>query len=53
MKTFKRVLLALFLIGMALAGYAAWILLGSKTSNPNNYRIIGEISTPWGSLTWD
>lgn len=48
MKTFKRVLLALFLIGMVLAGYAAWILIGSKTSNPNNYKTIGDISTPWG-----
>ena len=25
-----------------------WILLGSKTSNPNNYKTIGDIPTPWG-----
>ena len=29
-------------------GYGAWILLGSKTSNPNNYKAIGDIPTPWG-----
>lgn len=28
-------------------GYGAWILLGSKTSNPNNYKTIGDIPTPW------
>ena len=27
-------------------GYRTWILLGSKTSNPNNYRTIGD-TTPW------
>lgn len=48
MKIVKRILIALFLIAVMVVGYGAWILLGSKTSNPNNYKTIGEIPTPWG-----
>jgi hypothetical protein len=48
MKTVKVILLTLMLIVLLGGGYVAWILLGSKTSNPNNYRIIGDIPTPWG-----
>ena len=48
MKIVKRILIALFLIVILLIGYGAWILLGSKTSNPNNYKTIGDIPAPWG-----
>lgn len=48
MKIVKRILIALFLIAVMVVGYGAWILLGSKTSNPNNYKTIGDIPTPWG-----
>ena len=48
MKTVKVILLTLMLIVLLGGGYVAWILLGSKTSNPNNYRFIGDIPTPWG-----
>ena len=48
MKIAKRILIALFLIAIMVVGYGVWILLGSKTSNPNNYKTIGDIPTPWG-----
>ena len=48
MKIVKRILTVLFLIAILLIGYGAWILLGSKTSNPNNYETIGNIPAPWG-----
>ena len=48
MKIVKRILIVLFLIVILLIGYGAWILLGSKTSNPNNYKNIGDIPAPWG-----
>jgi hypothetical protein len=48
MKTVKRLLIALLLVAFIVIGYGAWIILGSKTSNPNNYKTIGEIPTPWG-----
>lgn len=48
MKIAKRILIALFLIAIMVVGYGAWILLGSKTSNPNNYKTIGDIPMPWG-----
>ena len=44
----KKILIVLFLITIVLLGYGAWILWGSKTSNPNNYNRIGDIPTPWG-----
>lgn len=48
MKIVKRILIALFLTAIMVVGYGVWILLGSKTSNPNNYKTIGDIPTPWG-----
>lgn len=48
MKIAKRILIALFLIAVMVVGYGAWILLGSKTSNPNNCKTIGDIPTPLG-----
>ena len=48
MKTIKKILIAILLIVTSVIGYGAWILFGSKTSNPNNYKTIGEIPTPWG-----
>ena len=48
MKIVKRILIGLFLIAVMVVGYGTWILLGSKTSNPNNYKTIGDIPTPWG-----
>lgn len=48
MKTIKKILIVLLLIVISVLGYGAWILLGSKTSNPNNYKTIGDIPTLWG-----
>ena len=48
MKTIKKILIVLLLIVISALGYGAWILFGSKTSNPNNYKTIGNIPTPWG-----
>ena len=48
MKTVKRMILIVTLIAIAALGYVGWILLGSSTSNPNNYQTIGDIPTPWG-----
>ena len=48
MKTIKKILIVLLLIIISVLGYGAWILFGSKTSNPNNYKTIGDIPTPWG-----
>jgi len=47
MKTVKVILLTLMLIVLLGRGYVAWILLGSKTSKPNNYKNIGDIPTTW------
>ena len=48
MKTIRKIFLALLLMAVLGLGYGAWILFGSKTSNPNNYATIGDIPTPWG-----
>ena len=51
MKTVKKlfvVFLVLSLLAILALGYAAWILYGSKTSNPSNYATIGDIPTPKG-----
>jgi hypothetical protein len=48
MKTIKKILIVLLLMVISMLGYGAWILIGSKTSNPNNYKTIGDIPTPWG-----
>jgi hypothetical protein len=48
MKIVKKILLFVLLLVVLISGYGAWILLGSKTSNPNNYVNVGEIPAPWG-----
>lgn len=48
MKTMKKIFLTFLFIVVLGLGYGAWILLGSKTSNPNNYTTIGDVPTPWG-----
>ena len=48
MKTIKKILIGILLIVISVLSYGAWILLGSKTSNPDNYKTIGDIPTPWG-----
>ena len=48
MKTIKKILIVILLLVISVLGYGAWILFGSKTSNPNNYKTIGVITTPWG-----
>ncbi len=48
MKVFKKILIALSLLFVMMIGFGVWILYGSKTSNPNNYKTIGDIPTPWG-----
>ena len=48
MKIIKHILFVLVLITVVALGCGAWILLGSKTSNPNNYKAIGDIPVPWG-----
>ena len=44
----KKILIVTLLTVISVLGYGAWILLGSKTSNPNNCKTIGDIPTPWG-----
>jgi len=53
MKIIKGILFVLILVTVFALGYGAWILLGSKTSNPNNYKTIGDIPTPWGYERYD
>ena len=48
MKIVKRILFVLALVTVFILGYGAWILLGNKTSNPNNYKTVGDIPAPWG-----
>ncbi len=48
MKIVKKILLFVLLLVVLISGYGAWILLGSKTSNPSNYVNVGEIPAPWG-----
>lgn len=47
-KILKWTIVGVFLAVIAVGGFGLWILLGSKTSNPNNYKTIGEIPEPWG-----
>lgn len=47
-KILKWILISITLLGLIVAGVGLWLLYGSKTSNPNNYKTIGEIPTPWG-----
>lgn len=48
MKTAKVIFLAILAVAILCGGYAAWILFGSKSSNPHNYATVGDIATPWG-----
>ena len=47
-KILKWTIIGTFLAVIAVGGFGLWILYGSKTSNPNNYKTIGEIPEPWG-----
>jgi hypothetical protein len=47
-KILKWTIVGTFLTVIAVGGSGLWILFGSKTSNPNNYKTIGEIPEPWG-----
>ena len=40
MKVIKRILALLLLVALLVIGYVVWILYGSMTSNPHNYRCI-------------
>ena len=48
MKVMKRMFLGLSVLTIIAVGTGLWILMGSKTSNPNNYKTVGDISAPWG-----
>lgn len=48
MKKIKYFALAILAVVIVICGVVAWILFGSKTSNPENCSCVGEISTPWG-----
>jgi hypothetical protein len=48
MKVMKKILIVTLLIVISVLGNVEWILLGSKTSNPNNYKTVGDIPAPWG-----
>ena len=47
-KILKWSFLGIFLMAIAAGGCVAWILFGSKTSNPHNYATVGDIPAPWG-----
>lgn len=47
-KILKWTISGTFLAVIGVGGLGLWILFGSKTSNPNNYKTIGEIPKPWG-----
>lgn len=47
-KILKRTFVGALLAVIAVGGFGLWILFGSKTSNPHNYKTIGEIPEPWG-----
>ena len=48
MKILKLLFWGVFFIVLFAIGAGVWILLGSKTSNPNNYQAVGDIPAPWG-----
>ncbi len=48
MKIVKRTFLVILIIALTAAGYGAWILFGSTTSNPHDYKTVGDIPSPWG-----
>ena len=47
-KILKRTVVGALLAVIAVGGFGLWILFGSKTSNPHNYKTIGDIPEPWG-----
>ena len=48
-KSIVRIIIGFLLLMFACGfGVGYWILFGSKTSNPNNYKTIGDIPEPWG-----
>ena len=47
-KILKRTIVGALLAVIAVGGFGLWILFGSKTSNPHNYKTIGDIPEPWG-----
>ena len=47
-KILKWTFWGLLLIASAACGAGLWVLYGSKMSNPNNYKTIGDIPEPWG-----
>ena len=47
-KILKRTIVGALLAVIAVGGFGLWILFGSMTSNPHNYKTIGEIPEPWG-----
>lgn len=48
MKTIKKLFLLFLIIAIVAVSYVAWIIYGSITSNPHNFKTIGEIPTPYG-----
>lgn len=47
-KILKWTFVGTVLMAIVVGGFGLWILYGSKTSNPNNYKTIGDIPEPWG-----
>jgi len=47
-KLLKWTFWGVFLTALAVVGLGFWILFGFSTSNPNNYRTVGDIPAPWG-----
>ena len=47
-KILKWTIIGTFLTVIAVGGFGLWILFGSKTSNLNNHKTIGDITEPWG-----
>ncbi len=48
MKYIRKIILIIILMALITMGLGIWILFGSTTSNPCNYKSIGDIPTPWG-----
>lgn len=48
MKIVKRIVMLIILVSILGASYGVWIIYGSKTSNPNSYKKVGDIPPPWG-----
>ncbi len=48
MKLLKRLFIVVFLMGVLASVAGLWLLYGSQTSNPRNYKTVGDIPTPLG-----